>query len=219
MYVSSFGSFAIYTNAERPRYLQWRTSKTREFFAFLHYHQGQPVLRDAILEALWPEMEPDKAEKIFYTTSCYLRKMLKEAGLDEAFECQNGTYRLRLELFESDERKLIHHLNRECSAGQSLQDLETMAQMYRGDYCGCEDYPWAAGKRAYYEHQIIRVLWQMYDKYQQMRDHSKVFHVLHQLLSIDPYHDTAQQKILEHLKTNGYQEKVSQYYAQFQQFY
>jgi len=219
LYVSSFGGFAIYTNREKPRYLQWRTNKTRELFAFLHYHQGQPVTRDTVLDALWPEMNLEKAERNFYTTCCYLRKMLKEAGLSEAVQRDNGSYRLQLELFDSDENQLIHHLDQERCDALSLEELETMIHLYQGEYCGSEDYSWAEGKRAYYEHQVMRVLWKMHDSYQKMKDHGKVFEVLHKMLRIDPYQDAAQKKILEHLKTNGNAESVFRYYSQFHQFY
>lgn len=219
LYVSSFGGFAIHTNMDKPLYLKWRTSKTRELFAFLHHHQGQPVSRDSVLEALWPEMNLEKAERNFYTTCCYLRKMLKEAGLPDAMQRHNGAYRLRMELFESDEKTLMHHLDQERSDALSLKDLEKMIQLYQGEYCGSEDYSWAEGKRAYYEHQMIRVLWKMHDTYQKMKDHGKVFEVLHKMLRIDPYQDAAQKKILEHLKNNGNADSVYRYYSQFHQFY
>lgn len=59
--------------------------------------------RDVIVRgSLWPELEEDRARKLFYTTMTYLRKNLKDTGIPELIICRKGMYYLDVGKTESD---------------------------------------------------------------------------------------------------------------------
>ncbi|MNH44956.1 hypothetical protein D3C79_1072650 [compost metagenome] len=62
--VQCLGGFHIYLPgiANKDKVLSWRTRKERELCAYLLHHEGRPVNSAAIIEALWPEHDLDKAE-------------------------------------------------------------------------------------------------------------------------------------------------------------
>ena len=145
--ISSFGSFHVRYHGEEPK---WRTKKTKELFAFLFNKQGVPVSRDMILGSLWPELEEDKARKLFYTTMAYLRKNLKEAGMPELVLCRKGMYFLDISRTESDYRAIMAIKEQlEKENWQELRKLPDIRRLYGGAYLEFCTEEWTYGIRAY----------------------------------------------------------------------
>lgn len=64
-------------------------------FLFLLQHRGQQLRKSAIVELLWPEMEPERAFSQLYTTIYHIRKTLKK--YHDHFKIENSAeaYTLR----------------------------------------------------------------------------------------------------------------------------
>jgi len=76
--------------------LRWRTAKVQQLFLYLVQHRGTAVHKTAIIELLWPELEPEKAYHQLYTATYQIRKTLAPFG--EHFQINNTSdgYLLRL---------------------------------------------------------------------------------------------------------------------------
>jgi len=73
LYVYFFGKFRVLTD-NAGKMIKWRTTKTEELFAFLLQKESQYISKDEILEALWPELELEKAIKRLHTSIYNLKK-------------------------------------------------------------------------------------------------------------------------------------------------
>ena len=144
--IKSFGSFHVQYHGE-PK---WRTKKTKELFAFLFNKQGVPVSRDVIIGSLWPELEEDRARKLFYTTMTYLRKNLKDTGIPELIICRKGMYYLDVGKTESDYASIMAIKGQlENENWTELWKMPDIRELYGGAYLEFCTEEWTYGIRAY----------------------------------------------------------------------
>jgi len=105
--VRSLGAFGIWRGDHEVRDRDWRSSKARQLFQLLLTERGRTLPRDRVLEALWPEMEPDAAANNLRVTLNRLGKAIepdRPEGAPPAYLLQQGdTYGFNM---ESD-----HHLD------------------------------------------------------------------------------------------------------------
>ena len=145
--IKSFGSFHVQYHGEEPK---WRTKKTKELFAFLFNKQGVPVSRDVIIGSLWPELEEDRARKLFYTTMTYLRKNLKDTGIPELIICRKGMYYLDVGKTESDYSSILAIKGQlENENWTELWKMPDIRELYGGAYLEFCTEEWTYGIRAY----------------------------------------------------------------------
>lgn len=73
-------------STEPGRKMQWRTSKAQEVFALLLHNRGQWILKDTIVDWVWPDFQPEKAVTNLHTTVYHIRKLLKAWDMDVQVE-------------------------------------------------------------------------------------------------------------------------------------
>ncbi len=61
---------------------EWRTHKTAELLMLLALHAGEPVPTHRLLEALWPDADPDRGRASLRTALSRLRSALREDPFD-----------------------------------------------------------------------------------------------------------------------------------------
>ncbi|PYI51014.1 response regulator [Paenibacillus flagellatus] len=137
--------------------LKWRTQKAQELFAFLLHQRSKWITKDAILEALWPELGLDRAVTQLHTTVYLVRKMLKEWGIGAKIEYAQDGYCLLQEGFVTD----VELFERDTAmqrveTERDWQRLDRALASYRGDYLEEHDYPWAEPAREELYRQFIR---------------------------------------------------------------
>ena len=217
--IKTFGLFQCFTGNDEPDYFSWRTAKTKELFAFLHYHQGSPVTRDVILENLWPEMELDKAVKNFHATGYYLREVLKKRNIDHLLERKNGAYRLKWEEVNSDEKTFIEAGSILMKGNPGFEILEVILQIHENTYCGVDDYRWADDRRNNYESVYLRALDTLAEKLDEMVDDKRKLSVLRQMVKQDPYNEAIHEKIIEVLLKTKHIEAARQHLNQMEKMF
>ncbi|MFD2881507.1 response regulator [Paenibacillus rhizoplanae] len=84
-------------STEPRRKMQWRTSKAQEVFALLLHNRGQWVLKDTIVDLVWPDFKPEKAVANLHTTVYHIRKLLKAWDMEVLVEFSQERYRLTKE--------------------------------------------------------------------------------------------------------------------------
>lgn len=87
-----------FTDSTEPgRKMQWRTSKAQEVFALLLHNRGQWILKDTIVDLVWPDFKPEKAVTNLHTTVYHIRKLLKAWDMEVLVEFSQERYRLTKE--------------------------------------------------------------------------------------------------------------------------
>ncbi|SEB01151.1 response regulator [Paenibacillus sp. 276b] len=131
------GSMELY--AANGRLLTWRTKKTKELFAFLWHHRGQPVYKYAILENLWPNDAPERGQKLLHTSLYYLRSLFKSVGYGEVVRYGDERYWINPVFIRSDLEELLGRMKR----GVAGTEAKDMLHLYSGNYFEMEHYEWA----------------------------------------------------------------------------
>ena len=102
----------------------------RVVLAILVLRAGQPVSRDALVDALWPEDPPPSARQTVESYVSRLRRALREAGLDGAeIESEGAGYRLALNGYSVD-RDDFERLAAEGRDAHSRGDAATAAARF-----------------------------------------------------------------------------------------
>jgi DNA-binding SARP family transcriptional activator len=136
------GPFEAYWGEEPV--CQLRTGKGRAILKYLAARPRQPVLRDVLLEALWPETAPGVANNRLKVALHHLRQVCAAAAGPERGECvvfRDGGYVLNprvrvwtdLEAFEAAWRAGAR-LERAGQPARAVPFFAEAVALYRGDY-------------------------------------------------------------------------------------
>ncbi|MBX6763896.1 MAG: tetratricopeptide repeat protein [Rubrobacteraceae bacterium] len=75
--IAMLGEFRVWRGEEPVGDKEWGRQKTRSLLKLLLTRPGQPFSRDEILEALWPGVSPEAAERSLRVTVSLLRRVLE----------------------------------------------------------------------------------------------------------------------------------------------
>jgi two-component system, LytTR family, response regulator len=141
--IKTFGKFEAMWENETP--IKWHSKKTKELFAFLVHNEGREVSKDEIMEAVFPDVEVEKGIINIHNGIYYIRKALRENGVEENRVSIEGSYILRLTEVEVDSNIFAQKLKK-SSEGCNLEELEAAEVLFKGDYLKSEDWIWANEK-------------------------------------------------------------------------
>lgn len=109
--------------------------KAKELLAFLVSRKGAETSWEQITEALWPDMDYERAHNNLYITTFRLRKWLSENNIAGIFDARRNSYRVVASEFSCDQ----YELEDAIAAGEGRK-----AQLlYKGDFLEEEGYHWA----------------------------------------------------------------------------
>ncbi|MBN2714669.1 MAG: response regulator [Deltaproteobacteria bacterium] len=150
--VQCFGNFQIAWDHEAP--LGWRSEKTKEVFAYLLMHDGNVVARDQIVEAVFPDIEMEKAVKQLHNAIYYIRKSLQEYGVEKNLIKVHEKYCMSLgEVnFDKQEWRSLLQLH------ETDLRMDRIEEIYKGDYLEGADWPWAEIDRENYANDYVELL-------------------------------------------------------------
>ncbi|KRE50151.1 response regulator [Paenibacillus sp. Soil724D2] len=156
--VLCFRSLRFQNSSGSPEIPKWRTTKTQELFAYLLHHRGNIVLKETLLELLWPELDVKQATSQLYTSIYHIRQCLKQMVIDipiRNLTIQEGyvldTSRIRIDVDEWENGL------RQASGGNladSHSELLRLLELYEGDYFQEYGFGWAETER-----ERLRKLW------------------------------------------------------------
>lgn len=137
-------------------FLKWRTTKAKELFAYLLYHRGKVVSKDALLELLWPELDERKGLANLQTSINRIRSVWNAVGegyisiryAQYGYILETKQLRIDAEEWEQALRRLNPVSIEQAPEHRRLLDL------YRGDFYEEDHYAWAESER-----QRLKALW------------------------------------------------------------
>ncbi|MEK3718208.1 response regulator [Paenibacillus sp. FSL R7-0333] len=148
-----------FTDSTEPgRKMQWRTSKAQEVFALLLHNRGQWILKDTIVDLVWPDFKPEKAVTNLHTTVYHIRKLLKAWDMEVLVEFSQERYRLTKEqvLLDVEEFEL-GYAGTPVESEEEWLRREKILKLYRGDYLQEHHYDWAEIRRKELQVRYIRM--------------------------------------------------------------
>ena len=151
---------------------RWRMARAMELYFFL-LENKQPLRKDQIITALWPEAEDiGRINQTFRSTIYYVRQAIGETCLVQ----RSGQYRLDLQAVYGqvwydvaafdEQQRLAKRALEEQDDESAAQALQKMIDLYRGDYVEAFYSDWCIPRRnklraAFMEahHQLALIAW------------------------------------------------------------
>ena len=201
--VRCFGRFRV--EASGGAAIRWRTSKTEELMAFLVHHRGEAMSRDRVLDALWGEVEVDRAGAQFNTTTHYLRKALSGIGFDDIIQHTENGYRIdRSQLdCDLDEWESLLALG-ETVEDRMLHDFSSKFIPFYGEgYLAGASYEWAEPMRIRLSGNYIALLLRLHEREKEQGDYGSAAKLLRQALACDPLNEYIHELLIRVLMAAG----------------
>jgi ATP/maltotriose-dependent transcriptional regulator MalT/two-component SAPR family response regulator len=223
--IRALGSLTVSVGERQLPRGRWRSARALRLFQFLLIHRFHWVPKDVILEALWPEADPEKAGNNLRQTIHVLRKVL-EPGLKKTLYSQYVPFRneaCRLEPGKDhfyDVAEFEHHLQ-EAQAlwgtGKRRQAeplLRKAVELYRGDFLAESPYEdFAAAEREHLRDRLLRGVGRLLEHYAENRRWEDVIPLCRWALALDPYdEDTYWFLLRAHLKLRNRREALADYH-------
>jgi|LSQX01.2.fsa_nt_gb two-component system LytT family response regulator len=152
LHVVSLDHLTIYNQNQKA--MVWRTRKARELFFYLWLNSQSPVNKRTLIEHLFPDRDPDKAQVLLHTTVYQLRRCLADIGFPKAIKFANESYSLLVPV-TSDVGKLEQILKQKRQDPASIADI---LELYNRDFLEEESYDWALELQRIIKRKTYRVL-------------------------------------------------------------
>ena len=209
-----FGRFRVYRPFEREEISskEWGSVKARQILAYLTVKDPKKigVTRDKLVDAVWPEIDPQTLGNTFHVTLSHVRKAIEKPGQDaketergEYVISQAGIYRINWETkIWSDVGEFLSCLDRADLFRKEeklhLMDLEYQkaAELYSSNLL--EDFyeSWAEQTRDEYREQYNVVFGRLAQSAWEKTDYEKCIRYLQSLLLSDPTNEEAHRMIM-----------------------
>jgi two-component SAPR family response regulator len=167
MHVTCFGDFQVTFRGQKVGEPGWLSTKAGDLFAYFITFRDGTLPKDRVLEALWPEMRPDRSSGAFHTALYKMRHMLRVDGEQDKFvQAHGGEYALEKEHFWIDADE-FSRLMTECSrhSHPALERCEACAArlqravaLYQGDYLQNLYYDWVLDEQRHLQEEYLDAL-------------------------------------------------------------
>jgi two-component SAPR family response regulator len=211
--ISCMGGFSIKTGGAEDKPVSWRTNKEKELCALFVHHGGQFVDPSAIIEALWPDSEPNTARMYMYTCVSYMRKTFENHQLPFSLLRNDDGYRLSFGDVRPDVAELEELLDQTMRGGDlSLPRLDRINALYAGEYMQHCDYAWAMAKRVVLEDKYVYAL-RAYARYFRERGlDAAAADCLHRILRLAPDSEADGRELMRlHMRAGNRTEAIKTY--------
>jgi DNA-binding SARP family transcriptional activator len=201
LFASFFGSFALHRAGQR---LTIGSSRTLcELGTYLIANAGKAVARDALMDLLWPEADPDKASHRLHVAISELRRVVDAPGSASVVKLQDDSYQIGACSVATD-CELFEHYYQRARRAQTRGDLETSAtaysaalQLYTGEFLADHPYlDWAARKRAHYAERHLAALTALCDDAARRRDYAALEEYARDILHVDSLREQAHRYLM-----------------------
>lgn len=195
-------------------------AKARELLAFLVVRR-QGATGEVAIEALYPDVDGERAGNRFRTDLANLRTTLREAlGLSaDVVERVGNRYRLDPSLFDVDVWRFDDALARTRGAGEAearAAGLEA-AEAYGGDFASGEYFAWAEGPRQDLRGEVVKVLTASADARRRAGEVDAAMRLMEEAIRHDPKSEELYRSLMEMQREAGRRDAVAQTYRLLEQ--
>lgn len=182
--VNCLGQFTCFPANTPDSPVLFRTAKTAELFALLIHHYKAPVTKYYILDTLFPDMDYEKSNKLFYVSCSYLRSAFSKVNIVDLLIRENDSYRLNTAVISCDYFEFIEYIERINEL--STEDLRKAVALYNGEYLMGRSYEWAFETKPYIDNCYQRLTFLFVEKLRNEGNKDEAYQILEKYLSLDP---------------------------------
>jgi DNA-binding SARP family transcriptional activator len=195
-------------------------TKAPELLAYLLVHPAG-VTRDAAIEALWPELDPDRGVAWFKAVLGNLRRALSPAEPTDTPVIPRivDRYQANPDLIGCDLWRFQHALTTAADASDPAATTAALQQAlaaYHGDLVEGTDYDWALTEREDLRRQAITAAARLADLHQQAGEPQRALDVLDRAVRWDSYHEQLYQQLMRAHAQLGHPEEIRRTYRRLE---
>ncbi|WP_282936159.1 response regulator [Paenibacillus sp. RC67] len=211
--ICCMGGFSVQLGKNESAQLSWRTNKEKELCALLVHRSGQTVESAAIMEALWPESNAEKARTYLHTCISLLRKNIRESGLPLAVHKTGNGYSLDCGSLVCDATELEQLLDKTLEeTGLGVQRLERIMALYKGDYLEDCDFIWAFLRREKMADKYAQALRKLSQFFKSNGQFSYALECLRRIVAISPDSEQDSRELMKlHMEMGERKEAIKVY--------
>lgn len=187
--INCFGGFQVSTSNDDSSFINWRSPKTEELFAYLIFKQR--ASRDEIVNTLWDGLDPDKASKNINTTVYYIRKTLSLYGLDKCIVTTHKEIRINTDLIHCDLYELEELLNNRLKNNEFAKIADRLIELYKGELFQSKAYEWSFTKSRSIENYVVSFLMNTANYHLDNQNDQTAERIYKRVLEIDPINEEA----------------------------
>jgi len=220
-----FGRFEVEREGIPIEPKAWGRRKTQTLLKFLLLRRGRVVSTDQILDALYPQNDPQKAAGNLRTRISQLRRALEPAlrrGAESQYVLhvspghycfsEDASCRTDTELFERDLEE-ARELSRQRRWGDALRRYEEALSLYRGDLLEEDRYEeWTLAPRERYRRLFHEALEDCADLYARLRRFAPAIAAIRRVLEDDPCCESAYRRLMLYESSRGDTRKALEAY-------
>lgn len=221
--IYSLGPFQVYLGARAIGEDAWKRKKVKSFLKYLANCPGACASKDAIVDALWPDLDPDAGNNNFYRTLHHVRRLLdQESGFAGSgyVPFDGGLVRLAPELIAridvEDFERFVRNGRDKAAAGdfESARVMwEAAIQLYRGDYLADDPYEdWTQARRENLRDRYVSTLVRLSELHAERRQWEIACNYLRRILAADVTREDIHLRLMRVLVAAGnHSEAIKQY--------
>lgn len=163
-----------------------RQDRPIEAFFLLH---PQGVGREQVIEALWPETDPDRAAEKFWKQLGDMRRGLRSESNPTAkfVERSGDIYRVETGEFDVDVWRFDRLFAEAGQGRKSRESLAAAADLYRGELLEGVYYDWALPPRDHFRSQVIDLLVELAEVCEREGNPEEATRALTWAIGLEPY--------------------------------
>ena len=209
LWVRTLGSMAVWRGDALISPGDWQREKARQLFQLLLTNRGQWLLRDQIVDQLWPDLPAEPAQRDFKVALNALNHAMEPARLRTApafFVVRNDNMyglnpdaRIRVDVDDFE-----CYVNVKPGVNLEMESLSSALRMYEDDYlpeCRYED--WAVPERERLRHLYLSAAGRLAQLHLDQQSWDEVIQTSNQTLARDPLWEPAYRHLMQAYARKG----------------
>ena len=194
--VRCFDRFEV--RSDKKKVERWHSTKAKSILQYLMTRPREPIIKDSIMEALWPEHDPQTASNNLKVAIHSLKKILnyllnQRDNFPSTLFLQ-GSYLINPEIdLWLDVEQFEQHwatgrrLEREGDLTAAIREFELAEALYQGDYLQDEPYDeWTSLRRETLKDTYLIILGKLADHAMETNDYESCIIYCQKILAKDP---------------------------------
>lgn len=218
--ICTLGHFSVSRGNELIKDSDWKRRKAKSLFKLLLLAPNRQLLKDRLLEWLWPDSDPERAANNLHRTLFVLRRAL-QPDLSDAAHSHYITFKDDILCLENeaiawvDAEEFERLIQLGHDQGDNLQHYEAARALYKGDFLPEDLYEdWAQERRETLKTAYGNLLQRLARLYVQHSAYDEALSCLHDLLGLDPANEDAYRDLMRLYTQLGQRHQALHLYQQ-----
>ena len=194
------GNFEVTLDGKRVEDNAWETSKAKELLAYFVI-RNRPLLKEEVVEALWPSLPADKCSSYFHATLHRVRRAIHPGSIIR----EGRRYVINRDLLVSSDASEFLRLLDEFREHHDPALLRRGLSLYGGSLTPEIYSDWAADERSRLDDAYTWALDRYLDHCLETDDREEIQPTCERILRIDLYNERAWLELVRHCRASGLQ--------------